>query len=253
MNRLVVNGCSYMDAYAQGGGHLDLAKSLGIPVVESLAIGGSANSRIIRTVLKDSYGTNTPTFYVLGLTFVSRGELPILKLPPGETDDDSFEGRWSNPQNQYFKSKWEHFWTEKDTALYVDIRHKAEVYSLVDRTEDLMYQLLSMISDLESRGHRALIYQQADESLLLTPPPENKSVLERTKLQLLNSKHNFVHGLRWPSVIWQHEQGVPEMRSDTWVGPYGETPEHLRHRMPGHHQKLNEYLINYINEFKILA
>ena len=59
-----------MEAYARGNGHLDLANRLGIPKAQSLAIGGSANTRIMRTVLKHSYCTDEPTFYVLGMTFL---------------------------------------------------------------------------------------------------------------------------------------------------------------------------------------
>ena len=76
-SQLVVNGCSYMELYANGGGHRDLAKSLGIEEYSSLAINGSANSRILRTTLKHSYLTNKQTFYVLGMTFISRAEIPI--------------------------------------------------------------------------------------------------------------------------------------------------------------------------------
>ena len=52
---LVVNGCSYMASYAVGQGHVDLAQKLGLEHPASLAIGGSANSRILRTTLKHSY------------------------------------------------------------------------------------------------------------------------------------------------------------------------------------------------------
>ena len=97
---LVVNGCSYAQVYANGNGHIDLARRLGIvghhniPQAVSLGIGGSANSRILRTTLKHSYITQVPTLYVLGLTFISRLELPICN------PDNEFEGRWANPQNQ---------------------------------------------------------------------------------------------------------------------------------------------------------
>ena len=77
-SQLVVNGCSYMGSYVNGGGHRDLAKNLGIEEYSSLAIGGSANSRILRTTLKHSYLTDKPTFYVLGMTFIGRSEIPIL-------------------------------------------------------------------------------------------------------------------------------------------------------------------------------
>ena len=51
--QVVVNGCSYMETYALGNGHIDLAqrikinKKLGTPIAASLAIGGSTNSRIL--------------------------------------------------------------------------------------------------------------------------------------------------------------------------------------------------------------
>jgi hypothetical protein len=240
-----------MEQYAIGGGHRDLANQLSIPEIKSLAIGGSANSRIIRTTLKDSYTTTEPTLYILGLTFVSRGEIPILKLKPGDTDDTSFEGRWTNPQNQGFKNRWEHFWSDKDTEQYVGIRLKSEVYSLIDRVEDLMYKILSMIGDLERRGHKVLIFQQADVSLTQKMLPDNKCVLENPRLALIKQVPNIIHGFNWLAVVWQHEQGVG-VELGRFPTPYGETPDNIKHRRRGEHQKLNEYLINYINEFKIL-
>ena len=67
---LVVNGCSYMELYAIGKGHDDLAMQLQLNNPVSLAIGGSANSRILRTTLKHSY-TAPPTFYVLVMTLLT--------------------------------------------------------------------------------------------------------------------------------------------------------------------------------------
>jgi hypothetical protein len=242
-----------METYAAGSGHRDLAKSLDIEKYSSLAIGGSANSRILRTTLKHSYQTDEPTFYVLGMTFISRTEIPILKYAPDEMEDSSFEGRWTNPQNQKFANRWEHFWTEKDTEKFVDIRLKAELYSLLDRTEDLMYQLLAVISDLTTRGHAVLIYQQADPSLL-TQQYENQlvQVIDSPRLQLLSSKLNILDGLRWQAIPWQHQQGVPENSGSNWKSIYGDAAPEIRHRASGQHHKLNEYLINYIKEHKIL-
>ena len=152
---LVVNGCSYMESYAVGQGHVDLAQQLGLDYPVSLAIGGSANSRILRTTLKHSY-TAPPTFYVLGMTFLSRLEIPICE----QLND--FEGRWVNPQNQEFKSRWQHDWTQADSDQFVETKLKSEVFSILDRIEDLMYRMLSAIADLQSRGHRVLMFQQAD-------------------------------------------------------------------------------------------
>lgn len=250
--QLVVNGCSYMETYAMGNGHVDLAKDIGIKKSISLALGGSANSRIIRTTLKHSYITDQPTFYVLGLTFVNRQEIPILKFPPGEDEENTFEGRWTNPQNQKFSTQWEEFWTEKDTEKFVDVRLKSEIYSLPDRTEDLMYRLLSMINDLNYRGHQVLIFNQADLSLVSNSNKGRTPFLTNKRLSLLSSKVNIIHGLSWLAIPWQHGQGVPVSEDRNFNPKYPPPAENIRHRCQGHHQKLNEYLINYVQEHKIL-
>ena len=142
-----------MDMYAQGGGHADLAQQLGIADCSCLAIGGSANSRIIRSTLKHSYQTTVPTFYLLGMTFLSRLELPILYQDPAR----EFEGSWTNPQNQQFRSQWMPNWTDRDTKQWIGLKLKSEFQSIVDRLEDLMYRMLSLQTSLTARGHRVLM------------------------------------------------------------------------------------------------
>jgi hypothetical protein len=233
---LVVNGCSYMEAYTSGQGQIDLARQLNIPKTTSLAIGGSANTRIIRTTLKHSYQIDHPTFYVLGMTFVSRLEIPILE---GQSD---FEGRWTNPQNQQFKQYWQHGWTQAETDQFVDIKLKSEVFSILDRTEDLMYKIVSMINDLRSRGHGVLVYQQADN--LYDP------FINDLRLDLFRQNKNIVNGYAWKAIEWQHNQGVPTM--DYGSNPIYEVPDNMKHRKPGHHQELNKYLVDYINSNQLL-
>lgn len=235
IQQLVVNGCSYMESYASGNGHLDLAADLNIQSAESLAIGGSANSRIIRSTLKHSYNTDQLTFYVLGMTFLSRNEIPIL------IEQDQFEGQWTNPQNQKFQDRWQPHWTKKDTDLYVELKLKTEMYSILDRAEDLMYRIVSMISDLKSRGHRVLVYQQADNLY--------QQYLNHTRLALFQ-RPEIVGGYAWRAVAWQHEQGVQGTTYSLGT-PY--VPPDMVHPKSGCHELLNKYLTNYINEHNILA
>ncbi len=244
INNLVFNGCSYAEVYANGGGHLDLAQRLNIDNASSLAIGGSANSRILRTTLKHSYQTTEPTLYVLGLTFVSRGEIPILKVDNEET---SFEGRWVNPQNQEFSNRWEHYWNKSESEKFVDLKLKIELYSLLDRTEDLMYHMLSTIYSLQARGHRVLMYQQADTSY--------QTLLTNPRLQPFTSMKNIINGFEWRGIGYQHEHNVEtgELRAiQTWVGPK-DVPLHMRHPAVGAHQIINEYLYNYIINNNIMS
>lgn len=235
-HKLVVNGCSYMEAYADGHGHKDLAQRLSISESQSLAIGGSANTRIIRTTLKHSYQTNEPVFYVLGMTFLSRLEIPILE------NQSDFEGRWTNPQNQLFRQRWQHGWTQRETDQFVELKLKSEMFSILDRAEDLMYRILTMIRDLQARGHQILVYQQADDLY--------QQFLSNTRLAGFNHP-NIIGGYAWRAVPWQLQNGVPTMQ-------YGENPQHhvpdeIRHPASGHHYRLNEFLADYITSRDMLG
>lgn len=241
IKHVVVNGCSYMQSYAHGGGHIDLARRLGFigkfntPQASTLALGGSANSRILRTTLKHSYQATQPVLYVLGMTFLSRLEIPICE------PENEFEGRWVNPQNQEFKSRWQYEWTKKDSDQFVETKLKSEIFSVLDRIEDLMYRMLTTITDLKSRGHRVIMFQQADNLY--------QQYLDNPRLALFEQPE-IVEKFRWRATAWQAEQGVPPKDYGP-NAPY--VPPDMTHPAMGHHQKLNEYLTNYIQERKILT
>jgi hypothetical protein len=238
ITRLVVNGDSYMEVYAQGAGHVDLAQRLNIPNSASLAIGGSADSRVIRTVLKDSYTTAESTLYVVGVGFLSRWEVPVLN----NDHDGTFEGRWTNPQNQFYIDRWEHNWSQAETKKLMDLKLISDFYSVPDRLEDLMYRLLAMVDSLHSRGHRVLIFQQADDIY--------QRYLDRYTFDLLKNNPVFVDGLKWRAVPWQVEQGVQTVNYGSNAAY--QVPPEIRHPESGHHDLLNSFLQKYIVEHKIL-
>ena len=242
IQQLVVNGCSYMESYASGKGHVDLARELGLinefklPAASTLAIGGSCNNRILRTTLKHAAANPIPSLYILGMTFVSRTEIPIL------LELDQFEGRWTNPQNQQFRSRWGSQWSDTDYKNYIDLMLKWEESSLLDRTEDLMYRMLSAAHMLSNLGHRALMFQQADGSY--------QCLLSDYRLSLFKNDASIIDGFAWTAVPWQHKHGVEPM---DYNNPTLNVPPHLVHPAEGHHQLLNDYLTNYIQEHKILT
>lgn len=243
IKQLVVNGCSYMEGYASGNGHIDLAEQLDIPSAKSLAIGGSANSRIIRTTIKHSYQTTVPTFYIMGLTFVSRSELPVMKVDDDSTD---FEGRWINPQNQEFADRYDYFWNKDWSEKFVKFKLMTEVHSLIDRTEDLMYSTLSAIHSLQARGHQVLVYQQADT--------DYHCYLDTPRLQPYKTVKNIIDGFKWAAVLYQHEQGVeksPKAGLGNFIGPK-DVPDYIRHPKAGEHKVLNAFLTDYVKSNKIL-
>jgi len=244
IQQVVVNGCSYMETYAFGSGHIDLAERLNIRTPKgavnavSLAIGGSANSRILRTSHKHSYDPGYNTLYVLGMTFVSRLEIPILD----DRDSNTFEGRWTNPQNQLFQNRWMRHWNLKDSEQYVELKLKYEGDSILDRTEDLMYRILATADSIKMRGHRVLVFQQADNLY--------QEVLSDSRFDPMRNRPDIIDGLAWRAVNWQHQQGV---QPTIYAPGHSYVPLEMVHPAAGHHQILNEFLTNYIQEHKILA
>ena len=232
IEQLVVNGCSYMAIYAQGQGHKDLADRLIIPESQSMARAGTCNNRIIRTTLKHSYQTLIPSLYIVGLTFLDREELPIGK------EESEFEGRWVSVQNGFLGSNFEDTWNQRDCDNYLNLKVRIRlVNNLIDRIEDLMYKILSLIGDLESRGHRALVFAQIAQ--------EFRPHVDHPRLQLLKSTANIVDGLTWSANAWQISQGAK-------TDPDSRIPLDMQHVSSGEHTYLNAFLENYIREFRLL-
>jgi len=219
-----------MASYAMGKGHLDLADKLNIEHSTSLAVNGSCNSRIIRTTLKDSYATTEKTLYVVGLTFLARGELPI------NVQQDPFEGRWLSTQHFQFpdNNKCQPYWTDSDTKKYVELKNKTEADSVEDRLDHLMYQLLSMVNDLTSRGHQILIFRQPEDAY--------DCYLDSSEFTLLKKCVNIVDGLSWAAIPWQYSNGTKFTPGDS-IHPNG-----IRHVVPGEHGPLNNFLLDYIKQ-----
>ena len=234
--RLVVNGCSYMQHYAQGNGHGDLAAQLGIQLYHSLAGPGSCNSRIIRTTLRDSFANSHPTLYVIGLTFLTRYELPV------NLDRTDLDGKWLsfttqgsiNPPGAIIDPCV----SKKDLDLYQDIWLRINLASVDEWVEDLQYKLLSMCHSLNSRGHGCIIFNTAESVL--------DYVLGQTKFQPMKSQREIIDGLAWRSIPWQLDQGA------TWPPADDHHDRNHRHVAIGQHYWLNQYLTNYIQEHKIL-
>lgn len=222
-----------MNRYTAGDGHRALAEKLKIKEYISLAKHGCCNNRIIRTTLKDSYTTNTPTFYIVGITFINRHEIPVA-IP------QDFEGRWvssrdMNPQKEKY---YDHFWTTADTIKMNDMFIKSEVYADEDIVEDLMYRVLSMINDLTNRGHRVLVYSQTHSF--------SDEFLANQKFAPLKQSMHIIDGLKWKALKWQRQQGIKFDPNDKNL------PEFAHHPLPGEHESLNNFLIEYIEKHKLL-
>ena len=234
--RLVINGCSYMEWYAQGHGHSDLSGQLGIDNYHCLAEPGSCNNRIIRTTLRDAYANPDPTLYVIGITFLSRYELPVNQ------DRKNLEGKWLSFTTQGTVSPstaiMDPCVSKKDLASYRDIWWRVNLASVDEFAEDLQYRLLSLCDSINQRGHRCVIFNTAEAVL--------DYVLDQPKFLPLKSQPQIIHGLSWRSIPWQFDQGAE------WVSADKHLDRNVRHVDLGQHQWLNQYLTNYIKKHNIL-
>lgn len=222
-----------MVGYAHGNGHQDLAAMLQVSSYVSLAESNSSNTKIIRTILRDSY-TNPSTLYIVGLSFLGRLELPILSSVGND-------GRWfsfQNEENKKFLSDTVLSSSEYDALI--NIKLKSESMSIEDRLENLMYQLLSMVDSLRFRGHDTVIFNTADSLY-----PE---YLSNEKFNFLRTNSAFVQGLAWQSVKYQFEHGVAASRFDQC----STIPKLMQHVNPGEHRALNDFLFDYIVNHKLV-
>jgi hypothetical protein len=231
-----------MAYYDKGGGTQDLAARLKIPTAENLSCNSVCNSRIIRTTLRDSYQTLTPTLYIIGISFLTRHEIPIVS---GRDDKD---GKWMTVNSKIaenvkysvprkIKELDQHF-TDHDIANYCALYDKFTVLGIEDLALNLQYQLLSLRDSLCYRGHRCLMFNTAEFAL--------DWVIDKQEFDLLRSDKRFIEGFRWKSIPWQFEQGADFYPGDEIY------PAESRHVALGQHQWLNEFLIDYINKHSIL-
>jgi hypothetical protein len=240
IQQLVVNGCSYNEVWAGGPGPTELARSLELSSATSIALGGSNNSRILRTTLKHSYSNDIKSLYAVGLTFLNRWELPVAEA----TADRVFEGRWINPQSQQWAGvQLIHGWTSEDTETFKNLQFKASAFSEHENLEDLMYRCVAVASDLHRRGHKVVFWNNCEE-IISWAVKENPN-----RFQILKNNPLFVDGLVWTAIPWQHSQGAIPSQYEPGATP---PPDHLKHILPEDYQHLNGYLTQWINDNKIL-
>lgn len=232
INRLVVNGCSYIYNYHAGGGTADLATRLNILNYQNLSEAGSCNNRIIRTTLRDIYHATQPTLYVLGMTFVNRYELTVLN----ECNEDGTWVSFSGGQ----QTQWDPLYRNEITLNDINAYDKSFVNIMMssDLLEDLMLRLVSLIDTAHSNNHRILIYNTA-ESIV-------NFFSEQPRFKLFKTRKEIVNEYTWKSVPWQLQQGAKHPPEDVIF------PKNCRHISPGEHQWLNNFLTEYIQEYKIL-
>jgi hypothetical protein len=231
IDRLVVSGCSYMEHYTDGTGHIELAKLLDISHAINLAKSGSCNDRIIRSISRDSFSNHRPTLYVVGLTFLHRYELPIC----AEKDDD---GLWESCTGNMLSQRSPNWRSDISLSEYNNYAAlRTHMFYLTESLEKTMYQVLTLINSVKQLGHKIVIFNTAESGV--------DQFLNESRFQLLTIPE-IVGAYKWQSIRYQLDCGAKWSEHDSNLEKY------VRHVAPGEHRWLNEFLTNYIHEYKIL-
>lgn len=230
INRLIVNGCSYMAYYDKGGGTKELADKLSMTSYDSLAKNSVCNSRILRTTLRDMYSACEPTLYVVGTTFVHRFELTTLDHAEEDGLWQSFNGHTINLTDNR-RAEITDSDLESYNRAWNNIMYDNELF------EDLVYRVCSLVGAAKNLGHRMLVFNTAEHLV---------DYIDSSKYKMLDNKSEIIGKLFWRSIPWQQAQGAQWPKEDAGY------PKNCRHVQPGDHKWLNEFLINYINHHKLL-
>jgi hypothetical protein len=175
--------------------------------------------------------TTDPTLYIIGLSFLTRTELPIKKTP------DVFEGKWMNITNLPDPdADYEYGWGVQSVKSYIGIKLRA--HNTSEQLEELMYQILSTVDSLTSRGHQAIVFRVPDDGY--------ENLLMDTKFDLLKKSTNIIGGLSWGSLAYQYDNGVEQDSNDY------DMPRNIRHPAIGQYQVLNKFLFNYLQDNQLV-
>lgn len=230
IDRLVVNGCSYMDHYARGNGHIDLADKFNIQTTTSLSKSGSSNDRIVRTTLQDAYN-NKNTLYVIGTTFLYRFEIPVLIV-----NDTTKEYRSFTPNGIFINDNetLSGGITLDDIKKYSELRLKFDVEEFL--VYNTVYAYTSMIDSLINNGHQVILFNTAEICF--------ERYTDDPNLKYLNNYNKYiVDKFNWYSNQYQLDKGASVDKADIDRS----IPDVFKHIASGQHKHLNEFLYDHIN------
>ena len=228
INRIVFNGCSYVNHYTAGMGGHDLAEKLGINKenICDLSEPGSSNSRIIRTTLEDCHNNNS-SLYVIGITFIHRYELPILK-------EQQFQqiNRHINDVGDLNDGITIH-----DIEKFHKLKTKFEINADKLMLIDTLYAYTSMIDSLLNNGHKVVLFNTAEIIF--------KYFTDDKDLEYINRYNKYiVEKFNWYSNQYQLDKGAMIDETDLHRN---HIPDICKHIKQGEHKYLNEFLYDYIN------
>ena len=232
IQRLVTNGCSYVNHYANGGGHHDLANQLGIKFVNDISKAGNSNQAIIRTTLTDCLAETQPTLYVVGISFDARIEIPVCY-------NDNQQDQWITVTGLDFNN--EPITVDKHTIMdYIDSRQKIYGTALFDQVYWLFMRFAMLIDSVKQNGHCIVVFNTAESKVqdcFQRHGEDRFGIFKKYSAEIIDN-------LKWLSIPWQITQGAAYVNSDEHL------PPDCRHIAPGEHRYLNNFLFDHINKHR---
>ncbi len=239
INRLVINGCSYLVQYVRGGGHYDLAEQLLPPNSEvvSLCMAGGSNSRIVRTTLEDCYNSTIPTLYVIGVTFMHRFELPILKVDHKQEKYIGFTDNFKHPTTY---KPFNDGVTINDVKKFNELQLKFNISAEREMIINLVYSLTSLVDSIVRSGHSVVVFNTGEIAF--------KRYETCNAIQYVSRYKQIVKKLHWYSNEYQFCHGARVDPQDI-----SRNMELIcKHVAEGEHSILNNFLTHYIKNNDLL-
>ena len=239
MKTLLLNGCSYADAYRNIG---DLASRLGLKSSVNLGRPGGSNSRSFRTTLEYLSKNQDTGFVVLMLTFWGRFEAPWCEHLPVEGKWISYSPHGLSPLRSNLRPTQSLSHDVSDINSY--IKHRVSTGGwLSDYLDRTVIDVIMFSGWLDSMKIPYCIFHTTGLNYDIDYQREE---FDKEKYQWIKNNPRIID-LDWSSNQFMHDCGGRGYKEDQELDP------RTRHYHINEHNILTDFLYNYIIDNNLLT
>lgn len=238
MKTLLLNGCSYADAYRNVG---DLAGKLGFEKTVNLGRTGGSNSRSFRTTLEYISKNQSVDFVILMLTFWGRFEAPWCEHIPVEGKWISYSPHGTSPLRSDLCPTQRLSHDAPDIESYIKHRISAGGW-LSDYLDRVIIDTIMFSGWLDSMKIPYCIFHTTG---LTYDIDYHQEKFDKEKYQWIKNNPRIID-LDWSSNQFMHDNGGLGYTEDQSLEP------RIRHYHPNEHKVLTEFLYDYIIDNNLL-
>jgi len=237
MKHLLINGCSYGNAWQRGKKDQDIANKLNSNTFTNLSNRGSSNGRIYHSTMEFISKNPDVDFVILSLTFCHRFEGPWADVK------DIYDGRWICYASHGIPPHWLNRMKGKNSAELDKINKYIQDRIILDAGIEYVNRYLENIitfsSWLDSKNIRYCIFNACEglKNIIATEPD-----IEMEKISWIKENKRIIDIENFISNQWMHDNGANI--------PYeglGLDPKIVHYDKDGY-ALLNDFLYSYITE-----